>query len=97
MKTMVFNNEEMILVNAICTGKKLSELKKDDAVMSLMFSRQITNDDDSMMIDLIDGTLEKVKGMSDEEWDEVKMLMPFEVVADGVEDVSEVPANEDVL
>ena len=72
--------EEKILVNAVCKGAKLSDLTKEDAVLSLMFSRQITSDDDSMMLDLIDGTLEKVKGMADAEWDKIKMLVPFEVV-----------------
>lgn len=80
MENMIFNNEEKILVNAVCKGAKLSDLTKEDAVLSLMFSRQITSDDDSMMIDLIDGTLEKVKGMADAEWDKIKMLVPFEVV-----------------
>lgn len=97
MVTTVFNNEEKVLVNAVCKGKKLSELSKEDAVLALVFSRQITNDDDAMMLELIDGTMEKVKGMTDAEWDELKMLTPFDVVADGVEDVSEVPADEEVL
>lgn len=82
MVTTVFNNEEKVLVNAVCNGKKLSELSKEDAVLALVFSRQITNDDDAMMLELIDGTMEKVKGMTDAEWDELKMLTPFDVVAE---------------
>lgn len=89
MGIMVFNNEEKILINGISKGAKLSELKKDEAFNALMFARQITNDDDAMMCDLIDGTMEKVKDMSDAEWDEIKMLIPFDVILGDDEDADE--------
>lgn len=97
MKTMVFNNEEMVLVNGICSGEKLSEMKKENLVQSLLFSRQITDDDNTMMVDLIEGALETVKSMSDAEWDELKLMIPFPVVYDSMEDVGEVPTDEDIL
>lgn len=89
MKTMVFNNEEMVLINGICSGEKLSEMKKENLVQSLLFSRQITADDNAMMVDLIEGTLETVKGISDAEWDELKLMIPFPVAYDSMGDVEE--------
>ena len=96
MKTMVFNNEEMVLINAICKNEKVSELTRGKVVQSLVFSRQITNDDDSMMIELIDGVMETVNSLSDAEWDELKLNIPFSVVY-GEEDVAEVPTDEELL
>ena len=90
MGIMVFNNEEQIVINGISKGAKLSELNRADTLNALLFARQITNKDDSMMCDLIDGTIVKVERMTDAEWDEIKMLIPFEVfLGDDEEDIDE--------
>lgn len=92
-----FNNEEKVLINGICMNEKLSELTRNDAEVSLLFSAQITNEDDTMMMNLINGTLSKVQKLSDAEWDELKMLTPFPVAANEEDDISEVPDEEDEI
>lgn len=96
MMVEVFNNEQKVLLNGICKGEKMSAMKREDVMESLLFSKQIV--EDAMMADLVDSTFSAVKAMSDKEWDEVKMYAPFEVAVDPYEeDVAEVPVDEDIL
>ena len=74
----IFNNEERILINSVCKGELLSDFMKEDVKRSLLFSRQISND--NMIKDLLDGLLAKVDAMTDAEWDDLKMLTPFPVI-----------------
>ena len=97
MKLDLFNNEERILLNSICKNEKLDELTKEDVVRSLLFSRQIANGEDGMVLDLIDGTVSKVSGLTEDEWNSLKMLVPFAVALVAEDEVSEVPADEDVV
>lgn len=96
MNVDVFNNEQKVLLNGICKGEKLSTLKREEVLDSLLFSKQIV--EDAMMADLIDSTFAAVKALSVEEWDAIKMLAPFDVAVDPyAEDVAEVPTDEEVL
>ena len=74
----LFNNEERILLNSICTSERLSSLTKDVLLESLTFSRHITNDDDDgMSIDLLEGVIEKVANLSDDDFNTLKMSIPM--------------------
>ena len=95
MQLDVFNNEERVLLNSICKNEDLAGLAKNDVLQSLAFSRQIANEDDSMVISLVDGLAEKITSLTEEEWDDVKMHVPFAVALVAEDEVSEVPANED--
>lgn len=88
IKIDIFDNEERILINGICKNEKLSRLTKNDVLNALRFSRQITDENDSMMIDLIESTYEKVGNMSEAEWEKVKMLTPFPVVSSAEDEIS---------
>lgn len=90
----IFNNEESILINGICMNEKLSTLTKEDAVNSLAFSRRIADDNDTMLIGLIDSTIEKVRSMTESQWDSLKMKTPLPVALVAEDDVSEVPEDE---
>lgn len=90
-----FNNEEKVLINGICKNEKLSELTRLDVEVSLLFSAQCTDERDTLMMNLVSGTLAKIQEMSDAEWDKLKMLVPFPVAATEEDDVSEVPDDED--
>ena len=92
----VFNNEERVLINGICKGEKLSSLTREDVLASLTFSRQIADDGDTMITDLLDGTAAKVRAMTDDEWEELKMNVPLLVAQTAEDEVSEVPEDEDV-
>ena len=90
----IFNNEESILINGICMNEKLSTLTKEDAVNSLVFSRRITDDNDTMLIGLIDSTIEKVRSLTESQWDSLKMKTPLPVALVAEDDVSVVPEVE---
>lgn len=91
----IFNNEENVLINGICQNERLSTFTRENAMQALLFSRQIANEDDTMITDLIDGTVAKLQAMEDEEWDELKMYVPLPVAVTAEEEVSEVPADAD--
>lgn len=91
----IFNNEENVLINGICKNERLSTFTRENAVQALLFSRQIANEDDTMITDLIDGTVAKLQAMKDAEWDELKMYVPLPVAVTAEEEVSEVPADAD--
>ena len=96
MMVEIFNNEQKVLLNGICKGERLSAMTREVVMESLLFSKQIVEDD--MMADLVDSTFSAVKALSDKEWDEVKMFIPFAVAVDPYEeDIAEVPTDEDVL
>ena len=79
----MFDNEERILINSICKNENLSKLTKTNIEDSLLFSIQIT--DDIMINELLDATYSKMKNITETEWNELKMLIPFPVVAAGDE------------
>lgn len=91
----IFDNEERVLVNGICKNEKLSTLTRQKVLDSLTFSKQITNDSDMMILGLLDSTYAKVKAMTDEEWDALKVLTPFPVAVMPQDDVEVVPADEE--
>lgn len=96
MNIDVFNNEERVLINEMCKGEKLSSLTREDVLTSLTFSRQIANDGDTMITDLLDGIATKVGTMTDNEWEKLKMNVPLPVAQTAEDEVSEVPTDEEV-
>lgn len=83
-----FNNEERILINGICKNENLNKLTKKNMEDYLKFSCQITDESDTMLTGLIEGTCSKVESMTEEEWDKLKMLVPFPVVESADEELS---------
>lgn len=92
----IFNNEEKILINGMCKGEKLSSLTREDVLASLSFSRQVATDGDTMITDLLDGTASKVSAMTDAQWEALKLIVPLPVAQTAEDEVSEVPADEEV-
>ena len=91
----VFNNEERVLINSICKNEILSDLTKEAVLRSLKFSRQIVNDKDAMVVSLMDGIISKMQLLTDAEWDEMKMKVPFAVAYVPEDEVSETSADEE--
>jgi len=93
MGNVNFNNDERMLINSICKNEPLSTLTKDAVLRSLKFSRQIVNEKELMVVNLMDGIISKVQNMTDSEWDEIKMNVPLDVAfsadADGSEEISD--------
>lgn len=82
-----FNNDERILINNICKNENLLKLTKNDVKNSLIFSREIADKDDAMVIGLIDSLCETLTDMPEEEWNKLKMLTPFPVIEADLEDI----------
>ena len=90
-----FTDEERVLINQICKNEKLSTLTKADVLKTVMFSQQVAGDDDDMVSDLLEEVFDKLKDMTDAEWDELKMLVPLPVAINPEDDVSEVPDDQE--
>ena len=91
----IFNNEERVLLNGICKNEELATLSRERVLDSLTFSKQITDDKDTMILDLLDSTYSKIKVLEENEWDALKNLTPFPVAVMPEDDVEEVPTDEE--
>lgn len=91
----IFNNEEKVLINGMCKGEKLSSFTREDVLASLTFSRQIVDDGDVMITGLLNGIAAKIIAMTDAEWEEMKMNVPFPIAQTAEDEVSEVPMDEE--
>lgn len=85
----VFNEEELVLINGICKNEKLEDLTKEDAMQKLLFSKQVVDDGDAMISDLIDGTVSKLQAMTDSQWDELKMRVPLPTALSAEDEIPE--------
>ena len=73
-------------------GEKIAELSKDAFLVSLTFARQTSRDQD--MIDTFEGLISKIAHITDDEWDSLKLKVPFYTYYDAERNVDEVPMDE---
>lgn len=90
----VFDNDERIIVNKICEDVNVAAFTKARLLTSLSVSCNIVAEQD--ILDLLDGLIAKVERIADDEWDYLKMKIPFETYCDAESNVDEVPADEDM-
>lgn len=98
MKTVdlsVFNVDERIVINSTVANETMSGYGRSDLLANLNFAKSISTDPD--VVELLDGLLDKVKAMSDAEWEEMKLLLPMEVAYDAESNVDVVPDDENVI
>lgn len=88
----VFDNDEKIIINKFCEGVPIAELSKDAFLVSLTFARQTSRDQD--MIDTFEGLISKIAHITDDEWDSLKLKVPFYTYYDAERNVDEVPMDE---
>ena len=78
--TRLFTDEERQLLNGITNGVRLDKLTREYVLQSVVFSRQMTSDEATMFIDLLDDLADKLAhDITDEEWNTAKKLLPFPV------------------
>lgn len=76
----LFSDEERQVLNGITDGISLDKLTKEYVLQSLALSSAIVSEEETMVIDLIDGLASRfVNEISDEEWAQAKKLLPFPV------------------
>lgn len=84
MKQMIdielFDNDERILINKGCENVPITNFTRTGFLSNLSFSQSISTDPD--VIALLDRLIEKISRMSDDEWENMKAKIPFEVYYD---------------
>ena len=79
-----FNDEQRVLLNGICMGIRQKELTKERVKELLIISKENVNDD--MVLELIDSTFDDLDLIKEDDWNELKAFLPFEVDADYEDD-----------
>ena len=91
----LFDDDERQYLNSIVKGSDRNHLTKKSVLMNIAFAREAMDSTETMLLDLIDGLYSKINTLSDEEWGELRTLLPFPVNISFEDNVDEVPADED--
>lgn len=92
----VFSDDEKQYLNALAKARYREKISRQDVLKAVAFARDVADDTDTMILDLIDGVYSKVNNLSDSEWEDLRGLLPFPVVITS-DDVMNIPADEDDL
>lgn len=92
----LFNDDERQYLNSISKGRDRENLSRKDILTAVAFAREVADSTDTMILDLIDGVYFKVNSLSDDEWEELRMLLPFPVNISFEDDMEDVLADEDI-
>ena len=91
----VFDSDERIIVNKACEGVSIVDYTRSQLHMNLTFARAVASEEDVLALDLLEGLIAKVEALTDEDWDRLKIKIPFETYYDAESNVDEAPADED--
>lgn len=83
---IMFTNDERVLINRITMNVNLSKVGKANILKSLNMALLMSADDD--IKEMVEGAKEKVEQLTEEEWEELKALIPWDCV-DPTEDTME--------
>lgn len=72
----LFDNDERIVVNHITAETDLRKLGRKNMLDSLTMSVMLAGDEDVKK--LVEGLKEKAESLTDEEWDSIKMMLPWD-------------------
>ena len=87
----LFNDDERQYLNSITKGRDRNSLTRKGILSNIAFAREVSDSTDVMVLDLIDGLYSKVNALSDDEWDELRKLIPLPVNISFEDNVDEVP------
>ena len=85
----IFENNERIIINSAADGMPVSALDRDTLLKNLAFQRSVAGEQD--MKDLVDGLYSKIEKISPDEWNYLRLQIPFPVFIDADNEVAEVP------
>ena len=86
-----FNDDECQYLNRIFERKTNEQLSKDEVMSYVLFARDIVDKGGEQIVELIDGLYSKLNTMSEEEWNNIRKEIPFQVNITAEENVDEVP------
>ena len=75
----MFTEEERHILNPTARGA-FGIRSREEIIRSLAFNRQAVDDYAQMMLSLLDSLIEKMTSLSDAEWQEMSMFLPFPVM-----------------
>ena len=81
-----FDVVERIMINKGSEGIPVEDFTRKNFLVNLSFARSISTDQD--VIALLDGLISKVERITDEEWEKLKTMIPFDVYY-GMDDMEE--------
>lgn len=88
---MNFNTDEKIIINSMVANQNVNELTLENLKESLAFSLEVSNEE---MKPLMEGLFDKLNNGNSDEFNHMKLLMPFDVPYDFDSNVDVVPFNE---
>lgn len=92
---MLFEDEECQYINKIVESFQMEHITKPMLLGTLSFARDITDQSNEDALLLIDRVYSRVIGMDDDEWNELKSMLPFPVSITADDNTDEVPADEE--
>lgn len=92
----LFSDGERQYVNKIAEGMGNVRLGRGSMLKLLAFARDIADVSDGGIAALVDGVCSKLAGITDEEWEHLKELLPFPASAAAEDNADEVPDGEGV-
>ena len=91
----VFDVEEMDCINNMVAKEKLSSFTRGRVVELLNYNLNIN--DDEMICNLIEGLKAKLENITDDEWNEIVLKLPFPIAYSAETNVDVVPTDEEEL
>ena len=76
----MFDNNEKLLINEACKGVAVKDLTRDRLLKGFLFARNVSTEQD--ILEMLEGLIAKVESLSDEDWDSMKMRVPFDTCYD---------------
>ena len=81
----VYETDERIVVNRGCEGIPMSLFTKEHFLLNLNFTKNISANKD--ILEFLDKLILKTERISDEEWEEIKKRIPFDIYYDAENNV----------
>lgn len=75
----LFSDDERQYLNSIAKGRSPETIARKDVLNAVAFARDVADNSETMILDLIDGVYSKVHSLTDEEWEQLRLLLPFPV------------------
>lgn len=82
----IFNSEELNILNNLKDLKNFKSFTKEDLIKNIDFIISISEDEN--ILNLYQDTKDKLESLSDEDWENIKSLLPFETFS-GDEELDE--------
>lgn len=75
----LFSDDERQYLNSIVKGHNPETIARKYVLDAVGFARDVADDSDAMILDLIDRVYSKVHSLTDEEWKRLRVFLPFPV------------------